>query len=96
MLASYTSKLLSPQGFTNASTLAVLLPEQPATSMPEGAQPTLYVFLADEVTRGQLQVPLDSFAEFCLRMDQALQHLEARWQHLARPKPIAPLDRARF
>jgi hypothetical protein len=63
--------------------------------MPESTQPKLYVFLADEVTRGQLRVPLDAYAEFCLRMDQALQHLESRWQHLSRPN-TQKLTRARF
>lgn len=54
--------------------------------MPEGTQPTeLYVVLAEEVTSGQITVSLESFLDFCEQMDNSLETLRDKWQHLAAP-----------
>ena len=50
------------------------------TAMPEGAEKTHYVVLADEVTSGQVSVCLGAFAAYCVRMDLALEELEERFQ----------------
>ncbi|HTN77177.1 MAG TPA: hypothetical protein VL096_18080 [Pirellulaceae bacterium] len=53
--------------------------------MPEGTEPSLYVVLADEVTSGQIHVSIETFVDFCVRMEADLETLELRWQHLAAP-----------
>ena len=53
--------------------------------MPEGTQPSLTIVLADEVTSGQIHVSLETFIDFCARMEEALDELEGRWKHLAAP-----------
>lgn len=54
--------------------------------MPEGTQPSsLYVVLAEEVTSGQISVTLESFIDFCEQIDEGLDALRAKWQHLAAP-----------
>jgi hypothetical protein len=53
--------------------------------MTEGTQPTLLVILADEVTSGQLRIPIEAFAEFCERMDNSLAELEQRWATRSAP-----------
>jgi hypothetical protein len=63
--------------------------------MPEGARPTPYVVLADEVTTGRIHVPTDAFATFCLKIDQALLDLELKWAHLTLPRAAAPARRSR-
>lgn len=53
--------------------------------MPEDASTTLHVILADEVTSGQITVPLEAYAEFCIRLDLDLEILAARFAAFAAP-----------
>jgi hypothetical protein len=49
--------------------------------MPENVPTTYHVILADEVTRGQLTVSLEAFAEFCVLMELELELLAERFGH---------------
>ena len=53
--------------------------------MAEGIHPesTLSIVLADEVTSGQITVPLDAFVGFCLTLEQELHQLEDRFAPFA-------------
>lgn len=56
--------------------------------MSEDAPSTLYVVLADEVTSGQITVPLEAFAEFCVRLDMELEVLTERFATFAAPSAL--------
>lgn len=58
------------------------------TAMPEGAEPTLFIILADEVTSGQLHVSLDAFVAFTLAIDASLGELENRWRPFSAPAAL--------
>jgi hypothetical protein len=51
--------------------------------MSEDAPSTLHVILADEVTSGQVTVPLEAFAEYCVRMEMELDVLVGRFAAFA-------------
>ena len=55
--------------------------------MAEGThpQPTLFLILADEVTSGQITVPLDAFVGFCFTLEQELHNFEDRFAKFAAP-----------
>jgi hypothetical protein len=57
--------------------------------MPEDAPATLYVVLADEVTRGQVTVSLEGFVEFALRLDADLTALTERFAAFSTPNAAA-------
>jgi hypothetical protein len=53
--------------------------------MSEDAPSTFHVILADEVTSGQVTVPLEAFAEFCVRMEMELEVFVSRFASFAAP-----------
>ena len=53
--------------------------------MPEDAPSIVNVVLADEVTSGQITVSLESYAEFCIRMESELDALKERFASFAAP-----------
>jgi hypothetical protein len=57
--------------------------------MSEDAPSTLHVILADEVTSGQVAVPLEAFAEFCVRMEMELDGLVSRFASFAAPGALS-------
>jgi len=56
--------------------------------MSEDAPSALNVILADEVTSGQVTVPLEAFAEFCVRMELELEVLVSRFAAFAAPSAL--------
>lgn len=63
--------------------------------MPEEAPSAYHVTLADEVTSGQVTVLLEAYADYCVRMELDLQHLEERFADFATPQASLARKHAR-